>query len=197
MLPWRHDLSHLTHNVCAQTGTKSMAPERRQHGIINEMFSTVMPPCWPTDRAFFAAPWKDCGSRSFCLDRVSLHFYFCISLNCEWSSSRINYLYMGTPIQNRGREVWMFSEDADGYFRTSKSWWDQLLPGLSKMWAPKFVPSFGKKSPLRYLSYFWRKLSFGCSGCMGWRHFSLHWITSETLLMVQPTPEMQNAWVVA
>lgn len=26
-------------------GLESMAPERRQQGIINKMFSTVMPPC--------------------------------------------------------------------------------------------------------------------------------------------------------
>lgn len=101
-------------------GLESMAPERRQQGIINEMFSTVMPPCWPTDRAFFAATWKDCSSCRFCLDRVSPHFYFYISLNCDWSFSRMHYLYMGTPIQDRGREVWTFSEAADGDFQTIK-----------------------------------------------------------------------------
>ena len=99
---------------------ESMAPERRQQGIINEMFSTVMPSCWPTDRAFFAATWKDCSSCRLCLDRVSLHFYFCSSLNCDWSFSRMHYLYMGTPIQNGGREVWMFSEDTDGHFQPVK-----------------------------------------------------------------------------
>lgn len=99
-------------------GLESMAPERSQQGIINEMFSAVMPPCWPTDRAFFAATWKDSGSCRFCLDRVSHHFYFCSSLNSDWSFSRMHYLYMGTPIQIRWREVWMFSEAADGDFQT-------------------------------------------------------------------------------
>lgn len=59
-------------------GLESMAPERRQQGIINEMLSTVIPPCWPTEHAFFAATWKDCRSCRLCLDRVSLHFCFWI-----------------------------------------------------------------------------------------------------------------------
>lgn len=171
-------------------GLESMAPERSQQGIINEMFSAVMPPCWPTDRAFFAATWKDSGSCRFCLDRVSQHFYFCSSLNSDWSFSRMHYLYMGTPIQIRWRGgVNVFRSCRWGFSNYYEHWGLRFYRGCREMWAPKCVHSFGKESHLQSLNYPWTKFFSDSRSCMGWRHFLLYWIMSETLLVVWPSTQ--------
>lgn len=155
-------------------GLESMAPERRQQGIINEMFSTVMPPCWPTDGSFFAATWKDCSSCRFCLDRVWPHFYFYISFNCDWSFSRMHYLYTGSPIQKGGR-CECFQKLQMGIFKLLRELGSQLLLGTK-------VCSFFSEEVYKVLL---KKILLWLQQLCGLK--TLPFALSETLLVVWPS----------
>lgn len=158
-------------------GLESMAPERRQWGIINEMFSAVMPPCWPTDHAFFVDTWKDCSPCRLCLDRVSQHFYFCKAWTVTEVSVGCIIYTCGHQYISEGGRCECFQKMQMGIFKPVRAQRTQLPPRSSKMWAPKFIPSFGKESQLQSVNNLW--ITF-FSVCIAGKCFMLHWIICET-----------------